>query len=170
MITMKIDPDKIREVIGTGGKVIQKIMRRRPAPQIDIEDDGTIYIAGPDNAESCDAAKKTIETIVFVPEVGAAVLRQGGAHPPVRRLRGAGPRQGRHGPHLQAGRPPGGEGGGRGQHRRHDLGQGHRHRRQGPGQPLLPGRPEGDQGQEGRRREREVSVPFHQMTDKMPRA
>ena len=37
--------------------------------KIDIEDDGTIYIAGTDKA-SCDAAKKTIETIVFVPEVG----------------------------------------------------------------------------------------------------
>ena len=37
--------------------------------QIDIEDDGTIHIASPD-AASCDAAKKMIETIVFVPEVG----------------------------------------------------------------------------------------------------
>ena len=67
MVKMKIDVDKIREVIGSGGKVIQKIQRHRR--QIDIEDDGTIYIAGTDKA-SCDAAKKTIETIVFVPEVG----------------------------------------------------------------------------------------------------
>ena len=37
---------------------------------MDIEDDGTIHIASP-NAEACDAAKKMIETIVFVPEVGA---------------------------------------------------------------------------------------------------
>ena len=69
MVKMKIDPDKIREVIGSGGKVIQKICADTGA-KIDIEDDGTIYIAGVDKA-SCDAAKKTIETIVFVPEVGA---------------------------------------------------------------------------------------------------
>src|SRR5699024_6961322 len=68
MLTMHIDPDKIREVIGSGGKVIQKIVADTAA-KIDIEDDGTIYIAGTDKA-SCDAAKKTIETIVFVPEVG----------------------------------------------------------------------------------------------------
>ena len=68
MITIKIDPDKIREVIGKGGSVIQKITAESGA-QIDIEDDGTIHIASP-NAESCEAAKKMIDTIVFVPEVG----------------------------------------------------------------------------------------------------
>ena len=68
MVKMKIDVDNIREVIGSGGKVIQKICADTGA-KIDIEDDGTIYIAGTDKA-SCDAAKKTIETIVFVPEVG----------------------------------------------------------------------------------------------------
>ena len=69
MITMKIDPDRIREVIGKGGSVIQKITAESGAT-VDIEDDGTIHIASP-NAEACDAAKKMIETIVFVPEVGA---------------------------------------------------------------------------------------------------
>ena len=68
MITMKIDPDKIREVIGKGGSVIQKITAESGA-QIDIEDDGTIHIASPD-AACCDVAKKMIDTIVFVPEVG----------------------------------------------------------------------------------------------------
>ena len=68
MITLHIDPDKIREVIGKGGSVIQKIVAESGA-QVDIEDDGTIHIASP-NAEACDAAKKMIETIVFVPEVG----------------------------------------------------------------------------------------------------
>ncbi|MCD7947325.1 MAG: polyribonucleotide nucleotidyltransferase [Oscillospiraceae bacterium] len=68
MIKMKIDTDKIREVIGSGGKVIQKICAETGA-KIDIEEDGTIYIAGVDR-DSCEAAKKTIETIVFVPEVG----------------------------------------------------------------------------------------------------
>ncbi len=69
MITMHIDPSKIREVIGSGGKVIQKICADTGA-KIDIEDDGSVFISAPDKA-SCDAAKKTIETIVFVPEVGA---------------------------------------------------------------------------------------------------
>ena len=69
MITIKIDPDKIREVIGKGGSVIQKITAESGAT-VDIEDDGTIHIASP-NAEACETAKKMIETIVFVPEVGA---------------------------------------------------------------------------------------------------
>lgn len=69
MIQLKIDIDKIREVIGSGGKVIQKIVADTGA-KIDIEEDGTIYIAATD-AASCEAAKKAIETIVFVPEVGA---------------------------------------------------------------------------------------------------
>jgi len=68
MITMHIDPDRIREVIGKGGSVIQKIVADTGA-KIDIDDDGTIHIASP-NAESCDAAKRCIDDIVFVPEVG----------------------------------------------------------------------------------------------------
>ena len=69
MLTMHIDPSKIREVIGSGGKVIQKIVADTGA-KIDINDDGSIFIAGVDDA-SCDAAKKCIDDIVFVPEVGA---------------------------------------------------------------------------------------------------
>ena len=69
MVTMHIDPDKIREVIGKGGSVIQKIVAESGA-KIDIDDDGTIHIASPD-AESCAIAKKCIDDIVFVPEVGA---------------------------------------------------------------------------------------------------
>ncbi len=68
MIKMTIDPDKIREVIGSGGKVIQKITADTGC-KIDIEDDGTIYIASED-IEACRAAKSTIDDIVFVPEVG----------------------------------------------------------------------------------------------------
>ena len=69
MLTMHIDPDKIRDVIGKGGSVIQKIVAESGA-KIDIDDDGTIHIASPD-AESCAIAKKCIADIVFVPEVGA---------------------------------------------------------------------------------------------------
>ncbi len=68
MITMHIDPDRIREVIGKGGSVIQKIVAESGA-KVDIDDDGTIHIASPD-AESCEKAKKFIDDIVFVPEIG----------------------------------------------------------------------------------------------------
>ena len=68
MITMHIDPDKIRDVIGKGGSVIQKITADTGA-KIDINEDGTIYIACAD-ADGCDAAKRCIDDIVFVPQVG----------------------------------------------------------------------------------------------------
>ncbi len=67
--TMKIDPDKIREVIGQGGKVIQGIVADTGA-KIDIEDDGTIYIFAT-TQESGNAARQAIERIVEEPEVGA---------------------------------------------------------------------------------------------------
>ncbi|MCI7734567.1 MAG: polyribonucleotide nucleotidyltransferase [Dysosmobacter sp.] len=69
MITMHIDPDKIRDVIGKGGSVIQKIVADTGA-KIDINDDGSVFISAP-NPDSCDAAKKCIDDIVFIPEVGA---------------------------------------------------------------------------------------------------
>jgi polyribonucleotide nucleotidyltransferase len=68
MITMKIHPDKIREVIGTGGKVIQKIVADTGC-KIDIEDDGSVFIASTD-IEACRAAQKAIENIIFEPEIG----------------------------------------------------------------------------------------------------
>ncbi len=69
MMSVKIDPDKIREVIGKGGSVIQKITADTGA-KIDIEDDGTVYIAAVNRA-SADAAKAIIDAICFEPEVGA---------------------------------------------------------------------------------------------------
>ena len=68
MIQMQIKPDKIREVIGSGGKVIQKITADTGC-KIDINDDGMVYIASED-IEACRAARQTIENIVFEPEVG----------------------------------------------------------------------------------------------------
>ena len=68
MIQMQIKPDKIREVIGSGGKVIQKITADTGC-KIDINDDGMIYIAS-ESIEACRAARQTIENIVFEPEVG----------------------------------------------------------------------------------------------------
>ena len=69
MTTIKIDPDKIREVIGKGGAVIQKIVADTGA-KIDIDDDGTIHIAAVNDAQAV-AAKAMIDAIVFEPEVGA---------------------------------------------------------------------------------------------------
>ena len=68
MTTMKIDPDKIREVIGKGGAVIQKITAESGA-KIDIDDDGTIRIAAI-NGESAEIARKAIAAIAYDPEVG----------------------------------------------------------------------------------------------------
>ncbi|MBQ7344329.1 MAG: polyribonucleotide nucleotidyltransferase [Clostridia bacterium] len=68
MISMKINPDKIREVIGSGGKVIQKIVADTGA-KIDIEDDGSVFIAAVDK-KSAEAAKSIIDAIVFEPVVG----------------------------------------------------------------------------------------------------
>lgn len=66
--TMHIDVDKIRDVIGQGGKVIQKIVAETGA-KIDIEEDGTIHIFAVDQ-ESGKAARDAIEAIVKEPEVG----------------------------------------------------------------------------------------------------
>src|SRR5512134_3531701 len=66
--TMKIPTDKIRDVIGSGGKVIREIVEKTGA-KINIEDDGTVKIAS-SNAKEIEAAKKWIHTIVAEPEVG----------------------------------------------------------------------------------------------------
>jgi len=65
---IKIPTDKIREVIGSGGKVIREIVEKTGA-KINIEDDGTVKIASAD-AESIKAALKWIKGIVAEPEVG----------------------------------------------------------------------------------------------------
>ena len=69
MLAMKIPVDKIREVIGTGGKVVQKICADTGA-KIDIEDDGSLFISAVDK-NAIDEAKKIIDGIIFEPEVGA---------------------------------------------------------------------------------------------------
>ncbi len=68
MITMQIAVDQIREVIGSGGKTIQKICAETGA-KVDINDDGSIFIAAVDSSAAY-AAKKMIDDICFVPEVG----------------------------------------------------------------------------------------------------
>ena len=69
MLTITIDPEKIREVIGSGGKVIQKISAECEA-KIDIEDDGKVFVSAID-IESARRAIQMIETIAKDPEVGA---------------------------------------------------------------------------------------------------
>ncbi|WP_101067526.1 polyribonucleotide nucleotidyltransferase [Roseovarius salinarum] len=66
--TMQIDPDKIREVIGSGGKVIREIVETSGA-KVDVNDDGIVKIASPD-AESIQKAYDMIHSIVAEPEEG----------------------------------------------------------------------------------------------------
>jgi polyribonucleotide nucleotidyltransferase len=68
ILTMRINPDKIKDVIGTGGKVIRSIVEQTGA-KIDIEDDGTINIASADEA-AANKAKEIIRGIVQEAEVG----------------------------------------------------------------------------------------------------
>ena len=67
-----IDPEKIREVIGSGGKVINKIIADTGV-RIDLEDDGRVFITSPDK-EASDRAKAAIDAIVKDIEVGAVYL------------------------------------------------------------------------------------------------
>ncbi len=62
MIVIKINPAKIKDVIGPGGKMINKIIQETGCTKIDIEDDGTVYITSLDGA-SGDAAKAAVEAI-----------------------------------------------------------------------------------------------------------
>ncbi len=68
IISFNIDPDKIREVIGSGGKVINKIIEDTGV-KIDIDDDGKVFIASTDD-DMAAKAKKTIMAIAKDPEVG----------------------------------------------------------------------------------------------------
>ena len=68
IISFNIDPDKIREVIGSGGKTINKIIEETGV-KIDIDDDGKVFIASA-NSEMVDRAKDIVMSIVKEPEVG----------------------------------------------------------------------------------------------------
>jgi polyribonucleotide nucleotidyltransferase len=69
MLTTKIDPDKIGDVIGKQGKVIQKIQAECEC-KIDISDEGQVFVCGLDT-DNCQKAKFIVETIANGPEVGA---------------------------------------------------------------------------------------------------
>jgi polyribonucleotide nucleotidyltransferase len=68
IITMQIDPDKIRDVIGPGGKIIKKIVEDTGV-KIDVEDDGRVFIAAVD-PRGAEKAVKIIESLVAEVEVG----------------------------------------------------------------------------------------------------
>lgn len=68
MIVLKIDPDKIGAVIGGGGKTIRSIQEATNT-RVDIEDDGTVYVASPDGP-GADAAREMIERLTEEAEVG----------------------------------------------------------------------------------------------------
>ena len=72
IISMMIDPEKIRDVIGTGGKVINKIIEETGV-KIDIDDDGSVTIAS-ENVENAYKAKEIIEGIVREIQVGEIIL------------------------------------------------------------------------------------------------
>ncbi len=69
MIVIKIDPAKIKDVIGPGGKIINKIIADTGVEKIDIEDDGSVYITSLDG-ESGDKAKQIVENITKEVVVG----------------------------------------------------------------------------------------------------
>ena len=71
IVTFSIDPDKIREVIGSGGKTINKIIDETGV-KIDISDDGTIFIASNDS-DRIAKARKIVEDIVHEFEVGEEI-------------------------------------------------------------------------------------------------
>ena len=68
IIQLKIDPDKIRDIIGPGGKMIKKIVEESGA-KIDVEDDGRVFI-GAVNPESGEKARKMIESLTKEVQVG----------------------------------------------------------------------------------------------------
>ena len=72
IISFKIDPDKIRDVIGSGGKVINGIITETGV-KIDIEDDGSVFIAST-NAEAAEKARKIIDGITRDVKVGEVFL------------------------------------------------------------------------------------------------
>ena len=143
--TIKINPEKIREIIGKGGSMIRKI-QEETSTEINVEDDGTVEIA----AVSGENARKAIDWINSLTrevEVGALYMGK------VTRIMGFGAlrrdpaRQGRPRPHRRAGRLPRPDRRGRRVRRRRDHGRRPRGRPTGPRQPLAQGRDAAPPGQ-----------------------
>ena len=130
--TISIPKDKIREVIGSGGKVIREIVETTGA-KIDIDDDGTIKVAAVD-ADAAKAAIDWIRGIVAEPELGVDLHRQGRQGRRFRRLRELPRFARRPRPYQRAGAAAGRQGRRCRQGRRSGQGQGARLRRPRQGQ------------------------------------
>ena len=154
IISLTIPTDKIRDVIGSGGKVIRGIQEDTGAT-IDIQEDGTVFIAGVGGAG--DAAAERIKAIVKVPEVGEEYTgRVVGIQPNTRSSELLPGKDGLPA-HLPRGAGPRGQGRGRPQHRRRGARARPRGRREGQDQPRPhrqargPGRHRPPARREGRR-------------------
>ena len=139
--TIMINPDKIRDIIGPGGKMIRKITEETGA-QIDVEDDGRVFIAAVDQAGG-QRAIDWIKGLTDEVEVGRIYKGKVVRIMPFGAFVEVLPEPGRPGAHLQAHRPPRRARRGGRQRRRRDRGQGDRDRQPGPAQPQPPG---GDRG------------------------
>ena len=140
--TMKIPTDKIREVIGSGGKVIREIVEKTGA-KINIEDDGTVKIASSDGAK-IKAAVNWIKSIASEPEVGQNLRWHRGQNRRVRRLRQFLRLEGRPRPYLATVQGPRRQDDGRGQGRRQGQSQGSGLRRPRQGEAVDAGRRSAD--------------------------
>ena len=115
MITIQINPDKIRDVIGPGGKIIKKIVEETGV-QIDIEDDGKVFIMAVD-MEAGKKAVKIIEGLVREVEVGAVYTGKVTRLMNFRRFCGNPARQRRSCAHFPTGPHPRSQSGRRGKNR-----------------------------------------------------
>ena len=97
---IRIDKEKIREIIGPGGKIVRDI-QETTGTTIVIEDDGTVQVAAANKSQR-DAALKRIRDIVAEPELGADLRRESQVHRGFRRVRGVPARQGRARAHFRA--------------------------------------------------------------------
>ena len=154
---MKIPVDKIREVIGSGGKVIREIVEKTGA-KIDIEDDGTIKVASA-NAESIRAAMKWIQGIAAEPEPGHDLSGHRREDRRLRRLRELLRLARRPRARLAARAAARRQRQGRGEGRRQGLGQVPGRRRARQGAPVDEGRrPEDRPGDQERRSRRLIAA------------
>ena len=132
---LKIDPAKIKDVIGPGGKVINKIIADTGVEKIDIEDDGSVFITSLDGA-SGDKAKTIVENLTKEILAGDTYTGTVTRIIPIGAFVQILPGQRRSGAHQPAGAQARREGRRRRQSRRRDHGQGHRDRLPGTPQPV----------------------------------
>ncbi len=150
LLTVKIDPEKIGKLIGPGGKNIKRLQEETGA-QIDIEDDGTVFISSVDQA-SAEKARDLVEAITAEVKVGKIYSRPRRQHQGIRRIRRNRARNRRLVPRLRAFRQVRPERHRLRQHRRRSSREGDPDRRSGPDQAEPQGRDEGRRPERSRTR------------------